>query len=82
VLNGYHRRWQGYSHFNGNVVSYDDVVEWSGINSDSDVIRERVYTVTYAIGHGPERRGGSLKDGESVPFESGMVFNVTRTDKA
>lgn len=82
ILNGYRRRWNSYSHFDGQVVSYDDVVEWSGINSDSEVVRERVYTVTYSMPHGSARRDGSLTKGESAPFESGMVFNVSRTSSA
>lgn len=82
ILNGYERKWRSYSHFNGSVVSYEDVVEWSGIDSDRERIRERVYTVTYAMPNGSGKRGGTLAAGESVPFESGMVFNVTRTTNA
>lgn len=81
-INGYRKRWFATSHFQGKVLSYEEVVELSGQDSDSEVIRERVYTVTYKMPHGSQQKDGSLIAGQSAPFESGMVFNVTRTNNA
>lgn len=40
-----------------------------------------VYTVQYS--HGPkENREGTLVEGQSATIKSGMIFDVTRTDKS
>lgn len=80
-LRGYRKLWKRFSHFNGRVVSFEDVVQWSGIDGDREVVRERVYTVTFSMREGSERIGGTLTAGQSVAFESGMVFNISRADK-
>ena len=61
-------------------VSYDDLVEWSGRDSGRD--RVRIFTVTYTMPHGSDRRDGSLTSGESVPLEDGTIFEVTDTSNA
>jgi hypothetical protein len=40
-----------------------------------------VYTVTYKRGHG-EKPEGTMVDGDNVKLKSGMIFNVTPTDKS
>jgi hypothetical protein len=42
---------------------------------------EIIYTVTYSKGEDKKPKG-SMVDGETVKVKSGMVFNVTRTDKS
>jgi len=72
-------------------LTYGDLVELSGKNSDI----ERVYTVTYSYPHDSGKQGGSLKPSERSPdnlrryqgddnveIEDGMVFNVMDTSKA
>ncbi len=40
-----------------------------------------VFTVQYS--HGPkENREGTLVEGQAVTIKSGMIFDVTRTDKS
>ena len=41
-----------------------------------------LYTVTYAMPRGIDRRDGSLTPGQSVKIENGMVFNVVYTGNA
>ena len=61
-------------------ISYDDIVEWSGKDSRRDV--ERVFTVTYAMPHGSDKRDGSLTKGQSIEIVDGMMFNVADTSNA
>jgi hypothetical protein len=40
-----------------------------------------LFTITYRHGP-PENREGELKEGGTVKVKSGMIFNVTATDKS
>ncbi len=48
---------------------------------DATMSQTAIYTVLYK--HGPaSNREGSLVEGQAVQIKSGMVFNVTRTDRS
>mgnify|MGYP001609991790 CR=1 FL=1 len=57
-------------------ISYGDIVEFAARNPDA------IYTVSYSMPHGSDRRDGSLIKGEYVGIEDGMVFNVSNTSHA
>jgi Multiubiquitin len=60
-------------------ISYEDVVVLAFGKYDPDP--NVVYTITYS--KGPEHhRQGSLIKGQAVKVKTGMIFNVTRTNKS
>jgi len=59
-------------------ISYSQVVDLAFPPPHKDT---EIFTVQYS--HGPkENRQGTLVDGQTVLVKSGMVFDVTRTDKS
>jgi len=71
IVNGREKLWSE------KKISYIQVVELAF----SPVDPNATYTVTYKKGVEPKHEG-SLVKGESVPIKSGMIFNVTATNKS
>lgn len=63
--------------FTDKKITFNQVVELAFGSVDPNT----TYTVTYRKGEQP-RHEGSLVSGESVPVKSGMIFNVTATNKS
>lgn len=64
--------------FSGKEISFKQVVELAfGTYEDNVNI---VYTVSYSKGEDPKQ--GTMTKGTTVKVKSGMIFNVTRTDKS
>ncbi len=62
-----------------NSISYSDVVR---LAFDNPVFGpDIIYTITYRGGGGHPSRG-QLAEGQSVPIQNGMVFNVVQTNKS
>ena len=63
----------------GPTISFIDIVSLAFENPATT--GNTVYTVTYKKGpeHKPE---GTMVDGDTVKVKSGMIFNVTATDKS
>jgi hypothetical protein len=64
--------------WNEDSISYSQVVDLAFPPPHKPT---EVFTVQYS--HGPkENREGTLVDGQKVSVKSGMIFDVTRTDKS
>jgi hypothetical protein len=64
--------------FTGKEISFKQVVELAfGSYEENDDI---VYTVTYSKGE--DRKEGTMTKGASVKVKSGMIFNVTKTNRS
>jgi len=66
-------------HVTQEVLSFDEIVQLAfpgAVGNDTTV-----YTITFSKGHDPKKEG-TLVAGETVSIKSGMVFNVTATDKS
>lgn len=66
------------------IVTQQELSYWEVVRLafDNPQINENiVYTVTYK--RGPhDKPEGTMVEGDSVKVKSGMIFNVTRTDKS
>ena len=72
IVNGKPKPW------NENTISYSQVVDLAFPPPHKPT---EVFTVQYS--HGPqENRQGTLVEGQKVNVKSGMIFDVTRTDKS
>lgn len=72
IVNGKPKPW------NESTISYSQVVDLAFPQSHKPT---EVFTVQYS--HGPqENRQGTLVEGQKVNIKSGMIFDVTRTDKS
>jgi hypothetical protein len=72
IVNGRPRSWDE------DTISYTQVVDLAFPPPHKDT---EVFTVQFS--HGPkENPKGSLFEGKTVEVKSGMVFDVTRTDKS
>jgi len=65
--------------FSGKEIIFKQIVELAfGVYEESEGV---VYTVSYS--KGDDRKSGTMvKGGPAVKIKSGMIFNVTRTDKS
>ena len=60
-------------------LSYDDVVN---LAFDNQPPRGENVVITVTYSKGPHNSSGTLVAGQSVEVKSGMVFNVTATDRS
>lgn len=71
IVNGREKEWKEQK------ISFEQVVTLAFGSVDPNT----TYTVTYK--KGPEARPeGTLVKGQSVPVKTGMIFNVTATNKS
>jgi hypothetical protein len=72
IVNGRSKPWHE------STITYSQVVELAFPTPHTPT---EIFTVQY--NHGPdENRKGTLVDGQKVFVKSGMIFDVTRTDKS
>lgn len=72
IVNGKPKAWHE------DTISYSQVVDLAFPPPHKPT---EVFTVQYS--HGPkENREGTLVEGQSAIIKSGMIFDVTRTDKS
>jgi hypothetical protein len=72
IVNGKRKTWEK------STISYSEVVDLAFPPPHKDT---EFFTVQYS--HGPEvNRQGTLVEGQTVKVKSGMIFDVTRTDKS
>lgn len=71
IINGRPTRWEN------KRISFSEVVSLAFPPPHKDT---EFFTVQYS--RGPENSQGTLIDGQDVEVKSGMVFDVTRTDKS
>ena len=72
IVNGKPKAWAA------GTISYLQVVDLAFPLPHKDI---EIFTVQYS--HGPkENREGTLVEGQAVTIKSGMIFDVTRTDKS
>ena len=72
IVNGKPKAWHEHT------ISYSQVVDLAFPPPHK---LTEVFTVQYS--HGPkENREGTLVEGQSAIIKSGMIFDVTRTDKS
>ena len=72
IVNGKPKPWHE------DTISYSQVVDLAFPPPHKPT---EVFTVQYS--HGPkENREGTLVEGQSAIIKSGMIFDVTRTDKS
>ncbi len=72
IVNGKPKPW------NEDTISYSQVVELAFPGSHKPT---EIFTVQYSRGP-KENPQGTLVEGQTVRVKSGMVFDVTRTDKS
>lgn len=72
IVNGTKKKW------NEDKITYTQVVQLAFPGSHPPTI---IFTVQYSKGP-KENPQGTLVEGKSVFVKSGMVFDVTRTDKS
>lgn len=72
IVNARPRSW------NEDTISYSQVVDLAFPPPHTPT---EIFTVQYSRGP-KENRQGTLVEGQAVPVKSGMVFDVTRTDKS
>lgn len=73
IVNAQKRKWES------ETISFEQVVELAFPSPEFGGNIQ--YTVTYSKGP-KENPDGTLVAGQSVGVKSGMVFNVTKTDKS